>query len=93
MPSGLWRVMPSNTVAIICVCSSPMVSITWLTTILCMARCERGTPAMRCASFKVAASSWSIGTLSLARPQSAAFFPSMVSPVNISCLARVAPSR
>ena len=42
--------MPSNTVAICCDCSSPIASITWLTTILCIARCERGTPAIRAAS-------------------------------------------
>ncbi|MCY1557405.1 hypothetical protein D9M68_942540 [compost metagenome] len=85
--------IPSNTVAICCDCSSPMVSITWLTTILCIARWPRGTPAMRAASFIAAASSSAAGTASLTRPQSAAVRPSIMSPVNIICLARMGPRR
>ncbi|MNT01779.1 hypothetical protein D3C72_1362610 [compost metagenome] len=85
--------MPSNTVANIWVCSSPIEYQTWLTTILCIMRCELGTPAMRCASASVASSSCAAGTAKLAKPQSAACVPVMVSPVNMSCLARKAPRR
>ena len=48
---------------------------------------------MKLATRIAAASSWSTGTLTLARPQSRAVRPSIVSPVNIICLARAGPSR
>ena len=67
--------------------------MTWLTTSLCIARCERGTPAMRSASRSAAASSSAAGTAMLASPQSAACLPVIRSPVNMSCLARAAPRR
>ena len=85
--------MPSNTFAIICVCARPIVSIVWLTTILCIISCDRGTPAMRRASASAASSSPAAGTATFARPHAAAVAPSIVSPVNISSFARIAPSR
>ena len=69
------------------------MSTIWLTTSLCIARCERGTPAMRSASASVAASSSAAGTERLASPHSAACVPVIGSPVNITCLARAAPRR
>src|SRR5450830_818695 len=48
---------------------------------------------MRVAKASVASSSCSAGTERLARPHSAAFVPVIVSPVNMSCLARMAPRR
>ena len=69
-----------------------MVSITWLTTILCIAR---WLPARRRCAWPAASSRPPAGRPAPPRwpgPRRRPVRPSIMSPVNISCLARVGPS-
>ena len=92
-PSGVWREMPSKSVARSCVEARPMLSYAWLIISFCIMSWFLGMLAGRATSRSTSASSSAAGTDCETRPIRAASSPVIRSPVRRSRLARSAPTR